>query len=427
MAERLRGLRGNSPIRQFANEPMGDRNAPAGIEPLFIFLFFFNTFFQPQGITVSLLLTPVWLYLLQRDNRIHLLPYLFVPMLAFAAIHIYGGADLFYYAVSATMLFCICICCMAAWPYLNDPALDYDHLFRRIVRINFVFAIISLPLLFLPVLKPAVWYIMSMSEGIRIIPRLKLFTYEASHYSYMLAPLAIYFYGKAMLLRPERMLPILCMITLPLLLSLSFGVLSCLLFSGLIFLLVYGKAIFDTKQRRITLLLVLGALALALFVLFYFFPENILLVRFQNMLVGKDTSARGRTYESFILAQKIIAEKSYLWGIGPGQLKIAGRNIIVQYYYYSKIPETIRIPNACAETIVCFGYVGFALRIGIQLLLFYTSKVFRSPYRLWLFLFLFIFQFTGSYITNVTEYVFWIMAFSPALSFFGREARVRHR
>ena len=39
---------------------------------------------------------------------------------------------------------------------------------------------------------------MSMSENIAVIPRLKLFTYEASHYSYLLAPVVIYFYAKAL-------------------------------------------------------------------------------------------------------------------------------------------------------------------------------------------------------------------------------------
>ena len=393
----------------------------ARIEPLAVFLFFFNTFLLPQGITFTLLLTPVWLYLLHREGRMHLVRYMLIPFAAYAAIHLWQGADLFYYVVSATLLFCIGICCIAMWSYIRDGDIDYDYLFKRIVLLNFLFTLLSLCLLFLPPVKPLVWYIMSMSEGMRIIPRLKLFTYEASHYSYLLAPLVIYFYVKAMVGRADNVWPTLFMVTVPLLLSLSFGVLACLLLSGMIFVLVYFKTIFNTPRKRWLLLLVLCLILVAGYILYSYFPENMLMVRFRNMLEGKDTSARGRTYESFILAHKIIAQKSLLWGIGPGQLKLSGRNIIVQYYFYSKIPETIRIPNACAETIVCFGYVGFAIRIGLQLLLFYTGKVFRSPYRLWLFLFLFLFQFRGSYITNVTEYVLWMLACSPALHFFARE------
>jgi hypothetical protein len=38
--------------------------------------------------------------------------------------------------------------------------------------------------------------------------------------------------------------------------------------------------------------------------------------------------------------------------------------------------------------------------------------VWTNYYRLLLFLFVFIYQFTGSFITNVAEYVIWILAFT---------------
>ena len=55
----------------------------------------------------------------------------------------------------------------------------------------------------------------------------------------------------------------------------------------------------------------------------------------------------------------------------------------------------------------------FVIRLAVQGILFRATKVYRSPYRLWLFLFLFMFQFAGGFITNVTEYIFWMLAFSP--------------
>lgn len=385
------------------------------LEPVFIFLFFFNTFLLPQGITFTLLLTPIWLYLLRQTNRLYLLRYFLAAFVLYTAVHIYLGVDIFYYALSSTMLLCVVIFCLAAWRYISDNEVDYDYLFKRIVLANFIFTLISLPLLYLPPLKSLVWYEMSMSPNIKVIPRLKLFTYEASHYGYLIAPLVIYFYCKAMLVTIRNAWPTLFMITVPLLLSISFGVIGCLIVSGLLFAIIYFRRLFDTRRKKLLLVLILSGVAITLFILYRYFPNNILFIRLHNITTGEETSARGRTYESFILANKIIAQKSYLWGIGPGQLKLFGRTIIVQYYYYSRIPEPIRIPNACAETIVCFGYVGFVLRIGLQLVLFYITRVIKSPFRLWLFLFLFIFQFTGSYITNVTEYVFWMFAFSPAL------------
>jgi hypothetical protein len=393
----------------------------ARIAPAFIFLYFFNTFLLPQGLSFTLLLTPVWVYLMHLSGRLHWLKWLLAPALLYAAIHIWLGVDLFYYAVSISLLLCVCMCCMALWPMLSSGGIDYGQLFQSIVRLNFFFALLCLPLLFVPALKSLVWYSMAMTDNMRVIPRLRLFTYEASHYSYLLAPVVIFFYGKALFTGIAKVLPALFMVTVPLLMSLSFGVLACLLVSGLLVVSFRFNAVFDTAKKRLALLLFLCGLGALGLLLYKFFPGNLLYVRIREMLAGNDTSARGRTYESFIIAHKIIAQKSLLWGIGPGQLKLAGRDIVVQYYHYSKIPEAIRIPNACAETIVCFGYIGFALRIGAELLLFYATKVFASPYRLWLFLFLFIFQFTGSYITNATEYVFWMLAFSPALNFFQKK------
>ncbi len=45
-------------------------------------------------------------------------------------------------------------------------------------------------------------------------------------------------------------------------------------------------------------------------------------------------------------------------------------------------------------------------------MLFVYTKVWRNYYRLLLFVFVFIYQFTGSFITNIAEYVIWIMVFT---------------
>jgi len=384
-------------------------------EPIFIYLFFFNTFLLPQGLSCTLLLTPVWLYLLHITGRLHLVRHLLLFFIIYGCIHFFLGVDSVYYAVSASMMLGLGIFLVTAWYYLRNDNMDYEQVFKRIVLLNFIFSLAALLFLFIPSVKPLVWYTISMSEGIGLIPRLKLFTYEASHYSYLLAPVVIFFYAKALLTKAKKPFPALFMITFPLLLSLSFGVLAVLFVSGLIIMALYFNRIFDTPRKR--LLLLPGALLLLvlLFLLYRYYPSNILFLRVRNIFSGRDTSARGRTREAFILAHRIIGQKSYWWGIGPGQLKVLGRNIVVQYYFYSNIPSVVRIPNACAETILCFGYVGFALRIGMQIILFFKTRVFNSPYRLWLFLFLFVFQFMGSYITNAAEYIFWMIAFMPLM------------
>jgi len=385
------------------------------VELVFIFLFFFNTFLLPDGLTYSLILTPVWIYLLHKTGKLQQMKYPLLLLLFYAAVHLYGGVELPYYLISSVLLLAITLFAITVAYYLQAGFLDLDYLFKRIVLLNFFFTLISLLFLFIPFLKPSVWYIMSMSDDVGVIPRLKLFTSEAAHYSYLLAPVAIWFYSQALFQKFTGSWPTLLLVSIPLLLSLSFGVLGCLAFSGFILILVHFKTVFNSAyKRKLLLFSIIGLTAIIAF-LFLFYPENFLFVRLYNMTQGRDTSFRGRTYESFILAHKIVAEKSFWWGIGPGQLKVFGRDIIIQYYYYSRIPSVIRIPNAGAETIVCFGYVGFALRIGLEIFLFFYTKVFQSPYRLWLFLFLFLFQMMGSYITNSAEYVFWIFAFSPII------------
>jgi hypothetical protein len=57
--------------------------------------------------------------------------------------------------------------------------------------------------------------------------------------------------------------------------------------------------------------------------------------------------------------------------------------------------------------------VGAALRILLQIGLFFKTKVHRNHYRFALFTFMFIYQFTGSFLTSLPEYVIWILCFSP--------------
>jgi len=78
----------------------------------------------------------------------------------------------------------------------------------------------------------------------------------------------------------------------------------------------------------------------------------------------------------------------------------------------------VAIPNVAAETLLLFGWVGFALRMIVLLALFFFTRVWSSHFRLILFLFMFIYQFTGSYITNPAEWVIWVMAFSKIVYFY---------
>jgi hypothetical protein len=186
--------------------------------------------------------------------------------------------------------------------------------------------------------------------------------------------------------------------------------------------LFYFKT-FITNRRVLHLLALAGILVVAAIgITVIFFPDNILIVRIANVLNGKDPSAKGRTFEAFWLAEQLLKQKSYWWGIGAGQIKILGFELIRAYYGYGYDTTSVAIPNAAAETLAIFGWVGLTGRILTEVILFFYTRVWRNYYRLALFLFIFIYQFTGSFITNVAEYVIWIIAFTPVFEQFDVKA-----
>lgn len=377
---------------------------------LSILIFFFNSLIPVEGLTITLLLTPVWVFYLHTQKLLQYFLFCLLPLSIFITAHIMLGVDINHYLVSLALI-CCSLLFTAAFSVAIKDEIEISSLFKAILIINGIFVLISLPLVFSSSLRPLVWYMVPISNGL-IVPRLKLFTSEASNYSMLLAPVAIYFFSVMLFLKTHKPWLTLLLVMVPLLLSFSLGVLAALIIGFIFMIIFYYKKIFSTAVNKRSFFLATLTVFLLLLLFYFLFPNNPLFLRLQYIWQGKDTSARGRTFEAFVLANKIIALKSYLWGIGPGQLNILGRNTILQYYQYSNSPAVVRIPNACAETILFFGYIGFALRIALQFFLFFKTRVFNNPCRFWLFAFVFVYQFTGSYITNITEYIIWVLAFS---------------
>jgi hypothetical protein len=134
------------------------------------------------------------------------------------------------------------------------------------------------------------------------------------------------------------------------------------------------------------------------------------------VFAGQDTSFRGRTTDSFFIAWQIALKKSVLFGCGPGQIKVLGVDILKHFYRSNNYTSANTIiPNVLAETLAIYGLTGLFLRLGTEIYLFFRTRVYSNYYRLALFLFIFIYQFTGSYVTNIAEYIIWILAFNPGL------------
>ncbi|MFA6058774.1 MAG: O-antigen ligase family protein [Taibaiella sp.] len=386
------------------------------LSPLFLIVaviyMFFNSFLLPEGLLFTTLLTPFFFLNMVKENGLK--PYFIFLLITvlFAILQLPTVDYVKAYVKSFILLQCVAIFTINTYLVLKERD-NLAGIFKILGTVNLVLLLLSIIALFIPLLRPYLWFEMSMSEGLPIISRLKMLTYEASYYSLIIIPVFSYYFLKRILLNSKTGV-LLISLVVSLLLSLSFGVLAGILI-GLILIYCFNL---NELGRRINLnYLATGLLIIiaSLICLYIFKPDNVLFERIRNIISGKDTSANGRTYESFILAWNIAKTKSTFWGMGLGQLKLIGRDYIIQYYLYTDIHPVIRIPNAVAETLNIYGIAGLVFRFAVIIYFFIKTKVWNNYYRLLLFIFIFIYQFTGSFIFNIAEYVIWVLAFSPGL------------
>jgi len=389
----------------------------------FAFVYFFiNSLALPFGVTYTAVLAPFFYFwiALKRKKEI-LLPFvvMLAPFILIQVLYTDIIRKVYFYSLINVAL--VYIFCQAVYTFLT-ACIDIEKIFRWLLIINFILCLVAAIIYFTPYYQ-VVWIEQELTEGVKGFRRLKLFTYEASYYATLLVPLFC-FYILKYLFRQNTIKGwlLLVMIFLPYILSFSFGVIGSLLISGSITYLLYAKRL--TKRKRIfrgliftSGLLIVGALAIYLF-----FRDSFFVLRVGNILTGHDSSVKGRTYDAFVLASKLLEKRNEYWGVGLGQIKIIGQDVIRSYYLYNK-DFVARIPNATAETLAVFGWTGLFIRFLIEFFFFVQTKVWTNYYRLWLFLFMFIFQFIGSFITNVAEYVIWILAFTNVFEQFDTRRR----
>jgi len=384
----------------------------------FAFIYFFvNSLALPFGLTFTALLCPLlYWWVVSSAKKEILLPF-FVGLSPFAIMQIIHVVDTRTYIVSLLNYTAVYIFCQAFYTFLKNCR-QPEKIFRKILVINFLLCVIAIPVYFTS-FQEILWMPHTVVNGVANYNRLKLFTYEASYYAVLFTPL-FFFYLLQVILRQNTMNSwlLLAMLFLPYLLSFSIGVIGAALIAIAATCLLYCRILFRKKRVLTLVVITTGFTACTLLILLLFFPGNSIFTRMANIIAGNDTSGNGRTSEAFMLAGQILQQKSAVWGVGPGQIKILGADIIRSYYLYALDYNTIALPNAAAETFAIFGWMGLALRLTIELLLFFYTRVWRNYYRLLLFLFIFLYQFTGSFITNIAEYVIWILAFTNAFPAF---------
>lgn len=382
--------------------------------------FFFNGAGLAGGLLYTNLLTPFfYTWLLFKKKRPVLLPFLIV-LLPFDLIHIINGVEWKSFLVS-NLLFISTYIFVESSRYFINHHHNMPLLFKRILVFNFIFTLIASLIYFTPY-QHLLWYTNKFTSSVNDFKRLALLTFEASYYALLFTPVAFYYLLKLVL--RQYVMPavyILLLVLVPLLLSLSLGVLGAMAISFLVFYTINRDKVLYKKSFFTTIALAFLLTISCAFFLFIFFPENALFIRLNNVFTGIDTSTRGRTSDSFMMAWKVAGEKSYLFGAGLGQIKVLAHDIVKKYFNYWGELDIVRIPNAVAETLAVFGIAGLVIRFSLLFYLFFKTRVLSNHYRTLLFVFMFVYQFTGSYITNIVEYMIWVIAFSDVFASFNRQ------
>ncbi len=342
--------------------------------------------------------------------------------LVFGYQHFSAGVDTGAYIKSYILFSSAFVFSLWAYHYLRDKHEKLPQYFQQITLYNTFLVLLAIVGLLLPLTREILWYDVPIHPAIPAFPRLRLLVYEPSFYSLLLAPIVLYYFTAFVFSSNNKHLMALGLLCFAMLLSLSFGVLGGMVIAILAVFLLNAGSLLRRKRIFFASIYLLGVAAVAGFILWEFFPFNPVVDRVGKIFAGHDSSANGRTWEAFMLAWKILEHTDFYWGAGWGQIKIVGQPIIVEYYNYEgEWRDLVRIPNASAETLASLGLLGLAGRLLAEIGLFFYTKVYSNYYRMILFAFIFLYQFTGSYLTNIYEYLIWILVFLPIFPQFNRQ------
>lgn len=383
--------------------------------------FFVDVLFLPPGLTYTTLLAPILYYWIINNGGKWVITKAVIFCLPFTIVHLFNGVHMYFYIRSWILYLMVYVLCYAIYIFIKKKQM-LESVFKQILLINFGMTIIAIIAFFTP-LDWVFWTFRKLTAGINEFPRLEMFTFEPSHYSMLFAPIAIY-YTLKLLLKPypiHHMLGYLTMVFLPLILSFSLGVISSLGLTIVILCTINFRRLISRTFFYYAFISGIVAVVSILVLLLVFYPENALFVRIENLFVGKDTSGKGRMLDSIKLAWWLLSDKSYVFGIGYGQVKVVGEQLIREYYNYNPVEfPVVRILSSTGETLAIFGVLGLLIKFGLEIYLFIKTRTHENYFREAAFIFIFIYQFTGGFLNSIPEYVLWIIAFTPCCHFFDK-------
>ena len=367
--------------------------------------FFLNSVGLPHGLLYTTILSPIFYLWLLKNRKQWIVSRFVVFFMPFVVVHLAGGVvDLFMYFRSFVLCLGVYITLYAAAVGLRNNS-RVENIFDKIIFINFILTCFALLLLSTPYVS-LMWSVGRVTSGIGVVARLRMFTYEPSYYATLLVPFVVYSLTTFVDKPSRRNILMVASAVIPFLLSFSFGVISALTIA--VFITVLFKN-FRVVKKPVVLFVVVLAIGCGMFL---FFTDNLFSHRLHNLLVGADSSGRNRIFESTDIGYRVAESTNLFFGSGFGQAKFYLPDLFEVYWEGLRL---YRLTNVLADTLATLGLIGVIIRLVSEMVLFLRTHVYRDLFRLVLFLFVFVYQFTGSYLTNVAEYVIWLLAFYPVL------------
>lgn len=387
----------------------GEHYAPPSLEipltvhrylPFAAFYFFFNRAGLPVGLFYTTIFAPaifVWLYL---SGIRYITSRFLLCFFPFVIAHIVLGiSSPLYYARSLFLLWTVYVAVYGiCWALTRTTSLA--KLFEQLIVLNFGATLVALAFFPTP-LRSLLWHDNNnVLAGVSHSVRLNLLNTEPSAYALLMLPLLLFAALQLLRRLTTRRVIFASMIALPFLLCQSFGGISMLAAALGAVLVVSFRRLF----RRPSALIGAGVIMISFGLIL--FTHNPISQRIVQVLSGQDSSTSSRTVYSFLVAFSVASSKSLWWGVGLGQAKLV--NVSDLGYGF----DIGSIPNAVAGTFAELGIIGVLVRYAIEVFLFFRTRVYRNAFRIGMFVVAFITQATGSYITDVQEYVMWFLAFS---------------
>ncbi|HLH08227.1 MAG TPA: hypothetical protein VKW78_13390 [Terriglobales bacterium] len=363
----------------------------------------FNSVGLPMGLLYTTALAPLlYFWVIHAGSKRVLKPFLLLSFPFLVAQVSHGIASPLLYLRSYVLIGLVYVNAYAFYVALKNIK-TLSRLFEQVTMLNFFLTVIAMLLRYTPGRELFWTDEINLNTG-QHFSRLTLLVYEPSYLAMLLTPLLIFFLYRLILGPSLRRFGYFIMVAVPFVLSESYGGFAIVSAAVFLSLLAYFRELI--KRRSV---LISGVL-LCVIVVLVLGTDNPISKRTAEIIAGKDSSTLSRTVFSYYLSFRIAALRSLWWGVGFGQSKVLGESIVATETIGF---QTAVIPNAIAGTFAELGLIGVLLRLAIEIYLFFRTKVRSNCYRMAMFVAAFLFQFTGSYVTNIAEYVIWILAFTP--------------